>query len=143
MVVVYYIITWWWWLYYVVVALLITFFYLFHTHTHTPHTHTHTHKKCLHCRNTHNKYLQTHTASRDRHPHTQKVTSCIGTVLQRAKKLFARVSSGRTIFEDDFKREIVCAKLFHAAHACQTLAYMIAGAHQLLCRFCHFSVATW
>ena len=42
-----------------------------------------------------------------------------------------------------FRREIVRTKLFHAAHACQTLEYVIAGAHQLLCRSCHFSVATW
>ena len=40
---------------------------LTHTHTHT-HTHMHTHQyKCLQRRNTHSKYIQAHTASRDRH----------------------------------------------------------------------------
>ena len=39
----------------------------------------------------------------------------------KAKKLFARVSSGRAICEDDFQGEIVCAKLFHATDTFQTL----------------------
>ena len=43
-----------------------------HMHTHT-HTHTTHQYKCLQRRNTHSKYLQPHTASRDRHRYTKRL----------------------------------------------------------------------
>ena len=57
---------------------------------------------------------------------TRKLTIHIGTVLLKAKKQFARVSSGRTISEDDFKGKSCMLIFFHTPRAYQTLAYMIA-----------------
>ena len=38
-------------------------------------------------------------------------------------------------------REIMHAKLLHAADTCQSLACVIDSTHQRLCNSCHFSVA--
>ena len=50
----------------------------------------------------------------------------------KAKKLFTWVSYECTICEGNLKREIVHAKLFHAAGTFQTLAFAIDGAHQFM-----------
>ena len=50
----------------------------------------------------------------------------------KAKKLFTRVSYECAICEDNLKRKIVHAKLFHAAGISQTLAFAIDGAHQFM-----------
>ena len=63
----------------------------------------------------------------------------------QAKKLFVRASSSdswRAICADDFEAKSCALRLFHATDTCQTLAYVIHGAHSLLRRSCHFSVAT-
>ena len=47
---------------------------------------------------------------------------------------------GRAICADDFKAKSCAPRLFHATDTCQTLAYVIHGAHSLLRRFISLSL---
>ena len=113
-----------------------------HTHTHTHiHTHTHTHTHVPKAQENEQKHLQTCTASRHYHLYTTFAESCGYPRLRSCSYERARVRSGRAICADDFKVKSCALRLFHATDTSQTLAYVIHGAHPLLRRSCHFSVA--
>ncbi len=111
-----------------------------HTHTHT-HTQTHIHTHLPTAQENAQKHLQTCTASRHYHLYTKFADSCGYPRLRGCSYERARVRSERAICEDDFKAKSYALRLFHATDTCQTLAYVIHGAHPLLRRSCHFSVA--
>ena len=115
------------------------------THTHAyvhTHTHTHTHTHMPTSQENAQKHLQTCTTSRHYNLYTIFADSCGYPRLRICSFKRAQVDSGRAICADDFKVKLCALRLFHTTDTCQTLVYVIHGAHPLLCRSCHFSTAT-
>ena len=113
-----------------------------HTRKHNTHTHTHTH--------TYVSTTQENAQKASTNMHSKQALSPIHEIwrflwILDAKKLFVRASSSdswRAICADDLKAKSCGLRLFHATDTNQTLAYVIHGAHPLLRRSWHFSVAT-
>ena len=110
---------------------------LTHTHTHT-HTQTHTHTRT---------YSAGKCTKASTNMHSKQALStiheiCLFLWILKAKELFVQASSGHTICADDFKAISCALRLLHATDTCQTLVYVLHGAHPLLRHSCHLSVAT-